>query len=438
MALRLFWLFLLLPGLTYAQAPQQLSLEEALAQAASANLMLRQQSAQDAVAQAHYKQTRAVFLPQMHVSHTAMATTDPLQAFGFLLKQEAVTQAAFAPTALNDPERTDHFTTTLAVQQPVVDLGGWHQRRAAASAAAASMHQTERAAAAVGFEVKRTYFGLAVAQARLAVVDTALTAARTTAAEAERFATQGLLTQADVLAAQVHVQDLEAQRLTAAHAIADAQDQLAYVLGYTEPITFDLTDDLTTLDAILPAQTTFNPERSDLEALRLQTEAAVSNIKAAQSAFVPRVSAFGSYEWNDDQLLGTDADGWTIGARLTWSLFGGYRQVGALRAARAQHEQAELAYADLQLRSTTAFNTAQRQVTTMHQRLLLAETTVEQAQEALRIRTNRFQQGLEKTTDVLAAEVMLAQQRLNHLETLYRFHEARFQLEFLTERPLQP
>ena len=54
-------------------------------------------------AEAKYRQSDAVFLPQVTLSYTGMRTTNPLNAFGFKLQQAGITQSDFNPELLNDP-----------------------------------------------------------------------------------------------------------------------------------------------------------------------------------------------------------------------------------------------------------------------------------------------------------------------------------------------
>jgi outer membrane protein TolC len=51
----------------------------------------------------------------------------------------------------------------------------------------------------------------------------------------------------------------------------------------------------------------------------------------------------------------------------------------------------------------------------------------------LRIRTNRFEQGLEKTSDLLMAETQFAQKQLEYYQTIFEYNYAQAYLQFLTK-----
>jgi len=61
---------------------------------------------------------------------------------------------------------------------------------------------------------------------------------------------------------------------------------------------------------------------------------------------------------------------------------------------------------------------------------------VEQAEESLRIRADRYAEGLAQTADLLRAEATLARSRLRRLQALYEHNVTIYRLELLTERSL--
>jgi outer membrane protein TolC len=58
---------------------------------------------------------------------------------------------------------------------------------------------------------------------------------------------------------------------------------------------------------------------------------------------------------------------------------------------------------------------------------------MEQSKESLRIRTNRFKEGLEKTSDLLMAESQFAQKQMEYYQTIFEYNYAQAYLQFLTK-----
>src|SRR5690606_37973452 len=118
-------------SLVHAQERVLISKEEILTKVRENNNTLKM-SVQDVLAaKGDFNQSNAVILPNISVSHTAIATTNPLMAFGSKLNQEILTQADFNPLLLNNPSQIEDYATRIVVQQPLVNLDGIFQRKAA-------------------------------------------------------------------------------------------------------------------------------------------------------------------------------------------------------------------------------------------------------------------------------------------------------------------
>ena len=61
----------------------------------------------------------------------------------------------------------------------------------------------------------------------------------------------------------------------------------------------------------------------------------------------------------------------------------------------------------------------------------LSKLGVEQSEEVLRIKTNRFKEGLEKISDVLQAETRVSEKRLAYYQAIYQHNTINNYLEFL-------
>lgn len=415
-----------------------LSLEEALERARDESFPVRRADAQREAARARRRQALGVFLPQVTARERGVATTDPVNAFGLTLKQERFTQQDFAIGALNNPDRVDHFASEIEVRQPILNLDGLFERRAASSAARAATEQGERTRAVVTFRVKEGYYGLLLAERRIGVIDSALSAARANLEQARALFEQGLIDKADRLAAEVRVSELESQRTEAVAARENAGDQLRFLIGVDESVRVAPTDTLARETVRLGdlSVRTVNQRRSDMQALRHRVDAARQTVQSRWLAFVPTLNAQGTAGWYDDAPLGTRGQSWTVGVSLSWSLFEGYQQVGQAQEAEADLQRAQVALQEQALRNEVEITAAQRDLEAARQRIEQARRAVEQAKESLRIRSDRYAEGMARTTDLLQAEATLAERRLAYLRALYDHNRAVYRLELLTEQSL--
>ncbi len=436
---------MMVPSVAPAQVPSddgasvlRLSVDEALSRARDESYTVRSAEARSGAARARKRQSLGVFLPQITLSERGMATTDPVNAFGFKLKQERFTEQDFAVGSLNDPDRVDHFATQVEVRQPILNLDGIFERRAASDAARAASKKTERTRTRVAFRVKKGYYGLLLAERRVAVIDSALKAARANRDQAQALYDEGIINEADRLAAEVRVSELESKRTDAAAARRNAGDQLRFLLGIDEDVQIEPTDSLTLEQATVGSISvrSVNQRRSDMQALRRRADAAREKTRSRWLAFVPTLNARGTTGWYGDSPFGTQGQSWTAGVSLSWSIFEGYQQIGKAQEAEANLQRTEIAVEQQSEKNEVEIAEARREVEATRERIDRARGAVAQAEESLRIRSDRYAEGMARTTALLQAEATLAERRLAYLQSLYDHNVAVYRLEMLTERDL--
>ena len=421
------------------QAEIQLSLKDALQKAEENNRQISKAKEQGLAAKAEFRQTNSIFLPNLNLSHTAVTTNDPLASFGFKLKQEITTQADFNPVLLNDPDRIENYNTKIAVEQPIFNIDGLYGRKAANAKMQAVDFTTERTINFTRFEVKKAYYQLELAQEAVIVVEKSLETAQSALKLTKDNLEQGYVKEADLLSAKVRVLELKNRLADARNAQKQAGEYLAYTLGIDIQTIITTTESLDKKPSLLQAIDNSKDEgtRSDIMAYKKSLEARENMLKSEKMRFLPRLNAFGVYEWNDSKLLGTSANNYMLGASLSWDIFSGYKNVGKVQKAKAELKIAELDLADYLSKSNMEIKSAKRNIKLAFDRIETSKLAKEEADEAFRIRNNRYKQGLEKTIDLLQAESMSLAKNLDYISSLYQYHVAVFQLELLLESELQ-
>lgn len=416
-----------------AQEQKPLSMEEAARSVLENNRNLKISEQEFLQSRADYRKSNAVFLPNITASHTGVTTTNPLMAFGSKLNQEILTQNDFNPNLLNNPDRTDNFATRFEIQQPLINIDGIFQRKAAKSKMEATQLQGKRTQDYTLLEVEKAYMQLQLAHEAVTVLEKAQQAADENKKLAENSFDQGYLQRSDVLAVEVRVSEVNNQLQQAKSNVQNASDFLSFMMGETNTIVWKPTDKLKAKDLTGLGNNKLNENRSDIQALISAKEAYAKMNKANQMAFLPRLNAFGSYELYDDELFQGNANGYLVGAQLSWDLFQGGKRFGDVQKSKAALEQAQIELDQYKAQGQMEINKVQRQVNDLQAQLKRSELAVEQSQEALRIRTNRFEQGLEKTTELLQSETLFAQKQLEYLQTVFEYNFAKAYLEFLTK-----
>jgi outer membrane protein TolC len=385
-------------------------------------------------AQADYRQSNALFLPSISASHTAISTTNPLMAFGSKLNQEVLSASDFNPALLNDPAVTQNYATKIEVLQPLINIDGLYGRQAAKSKMEAFQLQTERSTEYLQLEVNKSFMQLQLAYKAVKVLEKASATADANLKLVDNYFKQGILQKTDVLSVQVRVSEIKNQLQYAKSNVQNASDYLAFLLN--EDNTNKIYKPLEELDntiAISSINTTLSGNRKDILAMDKSSEAYAKMWQSSKMNFLPTLNAFGSYEMYDDTLFGTNAQGYLVGAQLSWKVFDGYKSIGKMEKAKADYQKAEAENQQYKSQSQMELNKTNRQLKDAENKVNLEKLALEQSQEAYRIRSNRFTQGLEKTTDLLQAETQMFQKELQLLQAVFEYDFTKEYLQFLTK-----
>lgn len=424
---------LLYNGLGYAQERVPLSKSHVLEKVLESNYSIKISEAQYNSIKADFRQTNSIFLPNITASYTGFATTNPLMAFGSKLNQGILTPADFNPALLNNPEQTQNFATIFEIKQPIINMDGIYQRRAAKSKMEATALQTERTKDYLSLEVEQAYMQLQLAYRGVSVLEHALETAEANEELAQNSFNQGLLQKSDVLAVSVRVTEVKNQLQTAKSQVDNASNYLSFLMNDKQDVIYEPADSLQIMIPQNQGLLQVSQERSDIKAMSLASEAYETMYKADKMSFLPRLNAFGSYELYDDQIFQGGANGYIFGAQLSWNILEGTKRFGKAQKSRSEFEHSKLEYDQYLSQSHLELNKAKRMLSDAENSLTLTALALEQSKESLRIRKNRFKEGLEKTTDLLLADAQYAQKQLEYYQTIYAYNYAQAYVQFLTK-----
>lgn len=417
----------------HAQETVKLSKAEALATVVNGNLAIKIAEQEVIGAQAQYQQTGAVLIPEISISYTGLSTTNPLMAFGSKLNQEILTPEDFDPALLNDPDRITNYATSIDIRQPLINVDGIYQRKAAKTKLQSLELRALRTKDQKLFQVEIAYMQLQLAYKAQAVLSKAVVAAKANKKIADDNFREGYLNTADVLALEVRVAEVQNRLINAQNDIQNISNQLSFLLGNTSELLYIATDSLTVENAVVESRD-ISTERSDIKAMRLASDAYLASNKATKMAFLPRLNAFGSYQLYDDQLFQGGANGYIIGAQISWNILEGSKRFGERQKSASDFVKSQLQYEQYVSHNKTELNKAERMLASTQDKLKLTELALKQSRESLRIRRNRFKEGLEKTADLLFAEAQVAEKELNYYQTVYELNYAISHIEFLTQK----
>lgn len=237
----------------------------------------------------------------------------------------------------------------------------------------------------------------------------------------------------DYLAASVTLANAEQQLLQAENALNYAQAAYNRFLG--RPLMSNVSVDPNfNTDTLVPRNAGLEElasmalqNRMELTALESQARAFEKQAATARAESKPQLALTGGYSYLENQFL-TDDQFWMAGVAFSWNLFDG----GQARKRSASLEQKAIAIdhnrADLQTLIELQVQKTRNDRGEAESRLVVAERTVEQAEENLRVVRERYEAGSSTNVEVLDAEALREQSLSNHENARFEVALAKLRL----------
>lgn len=427
-----YWVFFLLSSLSISAQLNEtpLSLGEAIDSALANNKDLQLTRLDEKIAASKFKQTDAIFLPQVNFSYSAMSTNNPLNAFGFKLQQQSAKQSDFNPDLLNHPGTNSDFMAQVQLQQPLVNMDLFYMRKAAAKEMESYRLKTQRTKEYLSFEVEKGFLSLQLAHNVTRVLKEALISAKSLYEFTNNRVEQGLLQKSDALNVKVQVTLFETKLAEAESNVKNTSDYLSLLMG--RPYGNIYAIDSSSITERLVEDTLVPSSRADFAALQTAIEASDIMMQSSKKSYLPKLNAFASYQLNDRTATGFGANSYLAGIQLSWSIFRGNSIKNKIATQILEKAKMSGQLDQQQKQSQLELNKTRRRLADAKFQITQQQTAVQNAAEALRILKDRFEQGLINSTDVLLAQSQLAQQKLGLAQAIFNHNVTNYYLQFLT------
>lgn len=427
----LLTIFGVLSGSVFAQQPLQL--QQAIDQMKANNTQLKVQQHEIDFSNAELSGTLSGFLPKISVSYTGFYTNDPLNSFGFKLQQKVVTQADFNPVLLNNPDEMYHFNTKFSVQQPILNFDVFSARKAIKEKIKATEYQKQFAEEMLTVEIKKAYTNLQFLYEAKKAVLKGISAYQEVLRNTQNMEKQGYAKPSDVLMVQVGLTEVQNKQIEIDNNISNLSDYLSWLMGKDSVEIYIPTEELTQ-NVLFSESSNFSENRADILAMKSGLEAQDKMISMNKKGLLPRLNAFGEFNYNDKDIVGFGANGFMAGLSLSWDIFNGNETFNKIKQSKISVEKAQT---EMQLyieKNQLELQKAKRDLVSNQAKIQLAKTAKEQAGESLRIFENRYTQGLEKTSDLLVSQATDLEKQVNYLEAIKDYNLSAIQIEFLTQQ----
>jgi outer membrane protein TolC len=399
-----------------AQTSDSLSLSQAVGAALESNPLMRSARLGVDMAGKRVDEAEAARLPSVHISETITRGNNPVFVFGSLLEQSRFGPQNLSLPALNNPDPITNLRTSIAISAPVFNGLKTSTRISQSNIGLdQAVLQNRIAEQRVRFEVIRNYFGVLVAAANRQVADDAMRAAESDLKRARDRFDAGLAVQSDVLAASVQVAEFKQAQIKTVGDFITALTLLNVSIGFPSQARHNLTGELLTKKFAAPAQEELvqraMANRPDYMQAISGVQMREEQISERHGDYLPEVNLFGSFGSSGRNLV-TGSTDYSVGAGLTFNLFDPGRG-SRLSQAHVQRELARVERDRVADQIVIDVAHAYQEFRVAEQQLEVAEASLGQAEEALRIIQERYLAGLTGITDVLRAETAFVRARTN-------------------------
>jgi outer membrane protein TolC len=362
-----------------------------------------------AAAQAGIQQADAALWPQLQLQSSYTRTDNPLGVFG-----AALSQRAFSPSLnFNDVPDADDFNLRGLLTMPLYTGGrtraGRDFARANRDAAEANAEVVRHALA---FETARAFHTVLKAREFIQAAEAAVWSFENNLVIASNRYRADVALKTEVLDMQVRLAQAREDLVRARNAHSLAERALRNVLGIEEG-SLAVAGSAPTVSVPTESDPSRRPE---LALAQQRLRAAAAEVRRAGAGYRPRLSAFGSLDYDRGWRFDGDGHSYTGGIMAQWDLWDGRLTQGRLAEARANLDGVREEQRKLRLVIDLEVEQARLQLEEATERLAVTAAAVAQAQESVELTRARFAQGLALSTQLIDAETALTAARVRRAE----------------------
>ena len=400
---------ILLLSCAAAGAAEPWTLERALEFALGGNPDARLAQQRIVAAQAGLEQANAAFWPRLQLQSSYTRTDNPMMAFGSILNQRDLSSSM----DFNNVPDVDDYNVKSLLTVPLYTGGkSMAGHKAAKAGVEAARHDNEAVRNMLGYEVVRAFHTVLKTRRFIEAAEGSVKAFEKNLAIAKRRADAGAMLKSEVLDFEVRLAQAREELIRARNANALALRTLRNLIG-VESGEFSVADRAPA--GVAPNTGDFSG-RAELASSRHRERAAEEQVRAARSGYLPRVSAFGSADYDYGWRMSHGGGSYTAGLMLQWDLWDGHLTRGKVREARSNVESAREQQRKIRLAIELEVEQAQLELKTADERLAVTGQVVTQAAESASLTRSRFEQGLALATQLIDAETALTMARVRRAE----------------------
>ncbi len=272
------------------------------------------------------------------------------------------------------------------------------------------------------FNIKNAYWSLYKAAQFKKVMDETVEQVKAHVKDAKNLEKAGMLTKNDILKLEVQLLNVMYQQIEAENAVKLAMAALNSTIGISlsTEITVASSARLTeaSYDEVEKLITQAATNRAEVKAAEARVKASEAGITLAKSSWYPQVSLYGNYYYSkpNQRIMPVqnkfDAT-WDAGVNFSMNVWDWMTTAHQTDQAEAQAAQAKDGLGMIKDGITLEVTQNYLNMKQAYRKVTLAELTVKQAEENMRVTSGKFKNGLAASSDVIDAETALITAKIN-------------------------
>ncbi|MEZ0328759.1 MAG: TolC family protein [Dissulfuribacterales bacterium] len=235
----------------------------------------------------------------------------------------------------------------------------------------------------------------------------------------------GRIAQVELLRMDVQLAAEERRLVAAQEGLKRSRNALAFFMGINSYELPDLRGEINANEGILQVDiTTLVQSRPDVVAIKHRVQAERERLNVVKAKRYPSISLVSDYGNRAGAGLSNREEVWEAGVTASLNIFDGGVISSELAKQQAAVAKAEETLRLLELRAQKEIEDAISALNEAKERLKLAETSVLQAKEALRIEELRYKTGSTNITDFLLSQSAMSLAEADRLQALYDYNAA--------------
>ncbi len=410
-----FVVMLLFTAVSFITAQEKLTLtvEQAIETGIQNSKMLHSSLMRVKSAEAKVKEANALRLPslKMNARYTRLSEVDPFiisTPFGSFPIAPGIFDSWGAQVSLLQPLFTGfRLAGNIEVNEKLSD---------------ATNEEYNKDKIELKFNIKNAYWSLFKATQFKKVLDETVDQVKAHLNDAKNLEKAGMMTKNDILKLEVQLSNVMYQQIEAENSVKLAMVALNSTIGISLNTNIIISSNArlteVNLDDIEKLVADASQNRAEVKAANARVKASEAGITLAKSSWYPQISLYGNYYYSkpNQRIMPTrnqfDAT-WDAGVNLSMNVWDWMTTAYQTDQAEANAAQAKDGLGMIKDGITLEVTQNYLSMKQSYKKIKIAELTVQQAEENMRVTSGKFKNGLATSSDVIDAETALITAKTN-------------------------